>query len=102
MLILTLITGLIGLILNYRVVKEVDWKTPAFSFHRHFQFALAGLGAATWTYCLVGFMSASDWVVLTLLAAVLVVTALHHKCGSEKLCNPIHRVFCKAKNSLIK
>lgn len=92
MLVLSLMTGVLGLYLNYRVLKEVDWSSPAYSLHRHFQFVLASVSAIVWTYCIVGVTYASLWVVAVMFIIVSVLIVLHKKHGCEKMCSVVRGV----------
>ena len=100
LVLLSLMTGMLGLYLNYRVLKEVDWKSKPYSFYRHFQFLLAGLGAATWSVCLIGAASASFTIVLLLGFIVLPILIIQYKVGSERLCIPFEVVYYRMKDKI--
>lgn len=100
LVLLSLMTGMLGLYLNYRVLKDMDWKSKPYSFYRHFQFLLAGLGAATWSYCLVGAASTSLTVVVLLGFIVLPILVIQYKVGSERLCTPFQNTYYRMKNKL--
>lgn len=92
LVLLSLITGALGLYLNYRVLKEVDWGSPAYSLLRHFQFVLASVSAVVWTYCIVGVIYATLWVVLAMLFSVGILTLLHKMYGCDKMCDVVSGV----------
>ena len=100
MLLSIIVVGLMGVALNYNVLKDMDWKSKPYSFYRHFQFLLAGLGAATWSYCLIGAASASLSVVVVLGFIVLPILLIQHKVGSEGICLPFEVVYYRIKNKL--
>jgi len=97
---LTIIVGLLGVVLNYKVLKDMDWESKPYSFYRHFQFALAALGALTWSYCLIGAASASLTVVLLLGFVVLPILLIQYKVGSEGICLPFEDMYYRMKNKL--
>lgn len=99
-MLLSIIVGLMGVVLNYKVVRDMDWESKPYSFYRHFQFLLAGLGALTWSYCLIGAVSASFTVVLLLGFVVLPILLIQHKVGSERLCIPFQDMYYRMKNKL--
>lgn len=99
-MLLSIIVGLMGVVLNYRVVRDMDWESKPYSFYRHSQFLLAGLGAATWSYCLVGAASTSLTVVLILGFVVLPILLIQHKVGSEGLCLPFEVVYYRIKDKI--
>lgn len=99
-MLLSVIVGLMGVVLNYKVVRDMDWESKPYSFYRHFQFLLAGLGALTWSYCLVGAASTSLTVVLLLGFVVLPILLIQHKVGSEGLCLPFESVYYRMKDKL--
>ena len=97
LVLLSLMTGMLGLYLNYRVLKEVDWSSPAYSLLRHFQFVLASVSAIVWTYCIVGVTYASLWVVAVMFIIVSVLIVLHKKHGCEKMCDPFEQLYESVK-----
>ena len=100
LVLLSLMTGMLGLYLNYRVLKDMDWKSKPYSFYRHFQFLLAGLGAATWSYCLLGFMTASLTSVVLLALVVTPILVIQYKVGSEGICLPFEVVYYRMKDKI--
>lgn len=96
-MLLSIIVGLMGVVLNYNVLKDMDWKSKPYSFYRHFQFVLAALGSLTWSYCLVGAASASFTVVMLLGFVVLPILIIQHKVGSERLCTPFQDMYYRIK-----
>ena len=97
---LSIIVGLMGVVLNYRVVRDMNWQSRPYSFYRHFQFLLAGLGAATWSVCLIGAASASFTIVLLLGFIVLPILIIQYKVGSERLCIPFEVVYYRMKDKI--
>ena len=91
-LLLSLVTGMLGLYLNYRVLKEVDWSSPPYTLHRHFQFALASVSAVVWVYCIVGVIYTTLWVVLTMFIIMIILIALHKRYGCGEMCNVVSGV----------
>lgn len=100
-MLLSVFVGLMGVVLNYKVVRDMDWKSKPYSFYRHFQFLLAGLGALTWSYCLVGATSASLTVVLLLGFVVLPILLIQHKVGSEGICTPFQNTYYRMKDKFM-
>lgn len=99
-MLLSVIVGLMGVVLNYNVLKDMDWKSKPYSFYRHFQFVLAALGAATWSVCLVGAASATLTVVVLLALVVTPILVIQYKVGSERLCIPFEDMYYRIKNKL--
>ena len=99
-MLLSIIVGLMGVVLNYNVLKDMDWKSKPYSFYRHFQFLLAGLGALTWSVCLIGAASASFTIVLLLGFIVLPILIIQYKVGSERLCIPFEDMYYRMKDKL--
>lgn len=99
-MLLSIIVGLLGVVLNYNVIKDMDWKSKPYSFYRHFQFLLAGLGALTWSVCLIGAASASFTIVLLLGFIVLPILIIQYKVGSERLCIPFEDMYYRMKDKL--
>jgi len=99
-MLLSVIVGLMGVVLNYKVVRDMDWQSKPYSFYRHFQFLLAGLGAATWSVCLIGAASASLTVVVLLGFIVLPILVIQHKVGSDGICLPFEDIYYRMKNKL--
>ena len=99
---LSIIVGLIGVALNYNVLKDMDWESKPYSFYRHFQFLLAGLGALTWSYCLLGFMTASLTFVVLLALVVTPILVIQYKVGSERLCIPFEDMYYRMKDKMCK
>ena len=98
LVLLSLMTGLLGLYLNYRVLKEVDWSSPAYSLLRHFQFVLASVSAIVWTYCIVGVTYTSLWVVAVMFIIVSVLIMLHKKHGSDRMCSAVRDAVVSVYN----
>lgn len=96
-MLLSIIVGLMGVVLNYKVVRDMDWESKPYSFYRHSQFLLAGLGAATWSYCLLGFMTASFTFVVLLALVVTPILVIQYKVGSERLCTPFQDMYYRIK-----
>ena len=101
LVLLSLMTGLLGLYLNYRVLKEVDWSSPAYSLLRHFQFVLASVSAIVWTYCIVGVTYTSLWVVAVMFIIVCVLIMLHKKYGCDKMCSVVRDAVVRVYNRVI-
>lgn len=101
LVLLSLMTGMLGLYLNYRVLKEVDWSSPAYSLLRHFQFVLASVSAIVWTYCIVGVTYTSLWVVIIMLITVSVLIMLHKKHGCDRMCGVVRDAVVSVYNSVI-
>jgi len=99
-MLLSVIVGLMGAVLNYKVVRDMDWESKPYSFYRHFQFVLAALGALTWSYCLLGFMTASFTFVVLLALAVTPILVIQYKVGSERLCIPFEDMYYRMKDKI--
>ena len=99
-MLLSIIVGLMGVVLNYKVVRDMDWESKPYSFYRHFQFLLAALGSLTWSVCLIGAASASLTVVVLLGFIVLPILLIQHKVGSEGMCTPFQNTYYRMKNKL--
>lgn len=100
-MLLSVFVGLMGVVLNYKVVRDMDWQSRPYSFYRHFQFVLSALGAATWSYCLIGAASASLTVVLLLGFVVLPILIIQHKVGSEGICLPFEDTYYRMKDKFM-
>lgn len=99
---LSIIVGLIGVALNYNVLKDMDWESKPYSFYRHFQFVLAGIGALTWSVCLIGAASSSLTIVVLLALVVTPILVIQYKVGSERLCILFEDMCYRMKDKICK
>lgn len=99
-MLLSVFVGFMGVVLNYKVVRDMNWQSKPYSFYRHFQFLLAALGAATWSYCLLGFMTASFTFVVLLALVVTPILVIQYKVGSERLCIPFEDMYYRMKDKI--
>jgi uncharacterized membrane protein len=99
-MVLSIIVGLLGVVLNYNVIKDMDWQSKPYSFYRHFQFVLAGIGALTWSVCLIGAASATFTIVVLLALVVTPILVIQYKVGSEGLCTPFQNTYYRMKDKL--
>lgn len=100
MIVFSLIVGVLGVILNFNVVRDMDWHSKPYSFYRHFQFVLAAVGALTWSVCLIGAASASFTVVMLLGFIVLPILIIQYKVGSDGICLPFEDMYYRMKDKI--
>ena len=100
-MVLSIIVGLLGVVLNYNVIKDMDWQSKPYSFYRHFQFVLAGIGALTWSVCLIGAASATFTIVVLLALVVTPILVIQYKVGSERLCTPFQNTYYRMKDKFM-
>lgn len=97
MIVFSLIVGLLGVILNFNVVRDMDWHSKPYSFYRHFQFMLAAVGATAWSYALLGAASSSFVLVVCLALVVTPALIVHYRVGGEVMCKPFEDVYKSIK-----
>ena len=93
MIVFSLIVGLLGVILNFNVVRGMDWHSKPYSFYRHFQFVLAARAALTWSYCLIGASMSNPIIVLTLGCITMLLLMFQMLYGSERMCAPFECLY---------
>lgn len=84
---------ILGLTLNYLVIKRMDWNSSPYSGYRHFQFVLAGFAAGCWSMALLKVLAGSSvtmWVVVPLLALltafIATLVCMPRVCLYKRLC----------------
>lgn len=96
-MVVSLIVGVLGVLLNFNVLRELDWYSKPYSFYRHFQFVLAAIAALTWSYCLIGASMSNPVIVLTLGCLTLLLLMFQMLYGSERMCSPFECLYERLK-----
>lgn len=97
----TILVGVMGVLLNVKVIRDLDWESKPYSFYRHFQYILAGIGALGWSYCLVGFSLTSPLTTIMLGTVIIPLTIMQYRLGSDELSRPFENKFKKFKNIIL-
>lgn len=97
----TVFVGVMGLLLNIKVVRDLDWGSEPYSFYRHFQFGIAGIGALGWSYCLVGIIFAHPLYVLMLGTVIVPLTIMQYRLGSDNLSRPFEAKYRLFKERML-
>lgn len=88
-----IILVILGLTLNYLVIKRMNWNSSPYSGYRHFQFVLAGFAAGCWSMSALKVLagsSVSAWLtvplILLLASFIAILVCMPRVCLYKRLC----------------